>query len=203
LATADEYIQRLRLLCDRPDWRLLEPTEEFYSKLLTGEDSDLLAAARAVTDHIGIPPLGSVSYEWGLVMPASIAGRIHLGFSADSKIQIPLSYVGKPLPLGAILAHELSHQMLASQGIWCAEEQENEELTDAASIVAGLGKLVLNGTISTLTEEAEEAQLLGYLPLRTRAELYKKINVYHGVPDNVAMEYLTQFALNLLVESTA
>ena len=69
--------------------------------------------------------------------------------------------------------------------------------------MAGLGKLVLNGTISTLTEEAEESQLLGYLPLRTRAELYKKINVYHGVPDNVAMEYLTQFALNLLVESTA
>jgi hypothetical protein len=201
LSTVDDYIQELSSFCNRPNWKLFEPTDKFYSGLLSGEDSDLYEAAKTLAEHIDIPPLRSVSYEWGLVMPTSVAGRIHIHAATGSKIQIPLFYVGKPLPLGAILAHELSHQMLAIHGIWYEEETENEELTDAASIVAGLGKLVLNGTITELAETTGETQLLGYLDPNMRIDLYSTVNRLYGVPASTAMENLTNAAIDLFTRN--
>jgi hypothetical protein len=197
LATADDYIQQLAPFGYRPNWKLFEPSDSFYSKLLSGDDSDLYEAAKALADHIEIPPLRSVSYEWGLMMPASVAGRIHIHSAKESRIQIPLFYVGKPLPLGAILAHELSHQLLAIHGIWCDEETENELLTDAASIVAGLGKVVLNGTITELGEATGETQILGYLDPCMRVDLYTRVNVLHGIPASTATRHLTNAAMDL------
>jgi hypothetical protein len=199
LATVDYYIQRLATFCYRPNWTLFEPSDSFYSRLLSGEDSDLYEAAKALADHIEIPPLRSVSYEWGLTMPDSVAGRIHIHSATESRIQIPLYYVGKPLPLGAILAHELTHQLLAIHGIWCEEETENELLTDAASIVTGLGKVVLNGTITEAAEATGETQLLGYLDPCMRIDLYTRVNVLHGVPANNAMKHLTSAAMDLFL----
>lgn len=203
LSTVDGYIQELSSFCNRSNWNLFEPSEKFYSALLSGEDSDLYEAAKALAEHIDIPPLRSVSYEWGLVMPTSVAGRIHIHSATGSKIQIPLFYVGKPLPLGAILAHELTHQMLAIHGIWCEEESENEQLTDAASIVVGLGKVVLNGTITELAETTGETQLLGYLDPSLRVNLYATVNRLHGVSASAATKHLTNAAIDLFTRSPA
>jgi hypothetical protein len=197
LTTAEDYIKLLGPLCYRPNWKLFDPTEEFYSKLLSGEDSDLYHASKALADHIGIPPLRSVSYEWGLLMPSTVAGRIHIISTVGSRIQIPLFYVGKPLPLGAILAHELSHQLLAIHGIWCEDEIENEQLTDAASIIVGLGKVVLNGTVTELADATGETQLLGYIDPSLRVDLYARVNFLHSVSAGAATEYLTSAAIGL------
>ena len=67
LSTVDDYIQELSSFCNRPNWKLFEPSDKFYSGLLSGEDSDLYEAAKVLAEHIDIPPLRSVSYEWGLV----------------------------------------------------------------------------------------------------------------------------------------
>ena len=202
MATIDHYIQRLASFCYRANWGLFEPSDTFYSKLLSGETADLYEAAKALADHLGIPPLRSVSYEWGLVMPTNVAGRIHIHSVAESRIQIPLFYVGKPHPLGAILAHELSHQLLAIHGISCEEENENEQLTDAASIVAGLGKVVLNGTITELAEATGETQLLGYLDPDTKINLYARVNFIHNISAATATKCLTRAAMNLFARDT-
>jgi hypothetical protein len=57
MATTGEFIKRLKILGDRPNWSLFEPSQDFYSSLTSGEDADLVAAAKAITDHIAIPPL--------------------------------------------------------------------------------------------------------------------------------------------------
>jgi hypothetical protein len=202
MATTGEFIQRLKILGDRPNWSLFEPSQDFYSRLTSGEDADLVAAAKAITDHIAIPPLLAVTYEWGLLMPASAAGRIHIKSVDSSKIQIPLFYVGKPFALGAILAHELTHQLLALHGIWDKNEAENEQLTDAASFMAGLGKLVLNGSISEIAAETGETELLGYLDLPTRIDLYNRIADYHAIQDSVRAANLTPRAVNLFLRKS-
>lgn len=197
MTTAEDYIKLLHQLCYRANWELFDPTQDFYSRLLSGEDSDLCHAVKILADHMGIPPLRSVSYEWGLLMPNTVAGRIHVISTAESRIQIPLFYVGKPHPLGAILAHELSHQMLAIHGIWSENEIENEQLTDAASIIVGLGKVVLNGTITEVAEATGETQLLGYIDPCLRVDLYARVNELHGISANVATENLTNAAIGL------
>jgi hypothetical protein len=194
-------MQQLARLCYRPNWQLFDPIDNFYSNLLSGEDSDLYDAAKILAEHINITPLQSVSYEWGLMMPGSVAGRIHFHSATGSKIQIPLFYAGKPLPLAAILAHELSHQLLALNGIWLKDENENERLTDAASIVAGLGKVVLNGTVTELAEATGETQLLGYLEPQMKVDLYARVNSIHGVPANAAEKHLTNAAINLFMRA--
>ena len=201
MATLDDYMQRLAPLCYRPNWKLFDPIDSFYSSLLSGEDSDLYDAAKILAEHISIAPVQSVSYEWGLTMPGSVAGRIHIHSDAGSKIQIPLFCVGKPLSLAAILAHELSHQLLAHNGIWLADEDENEQLTDAASIVAGLGKVVLNGTVTELAEATGETQFLGYLKPQMRIDLYTRVNSIRGIHANVAKKHLTSAAINLFTRA--
>ncbi len=199
--TAEYYFEKLRWLCATPVWSLFEPTPTFYSLLESGEEEDLRKAAASLALHIGIPPLQQVSYEWGMTMALSSAGRIFITPERDSNIQIPLFYVGKPVPLGAILAHELSHQLLAVNRIWLANEQENEELTDAASIIAGLGKLVLNGTVTEIADNTGDVQVLGYLPVRTRVQLFCKVNSHHHLSEHEANENLTDGTLALLKEN--
>jgi hypothetical protein len=135
-------------------------------------------------------------------MPASAAGRIHIKSADSSKIQIPLFYVGKPFALGAILAHELTHQLLALHGIWDKNEAENEQLTDAASFMAGLGKLVLNGSISEIAAETGETELLGYLDLPARIDLYNRIADYHAIQDSVRAANLTPSAVDLFLRKS-
>ena len=77
------------------------------------------------------------------------------------------------------------------------DEGANEKLTDAASIVAGLGKLVLNGTMTEMADATGEMQVLGYLDIRERIELYNRINAYHGISNCKAKKHLTNDALNL------
>lgn len=86
MATVDFYIQQLASFGYRPNWKLFEPTDSFYSWLLSGEDSDLYEAAKVLADDIEIPPLRLVSYEWGLIMPTSVAGRIHIHPATESRI---------------------------------------------------------------------------------------------------------------------
>lgn len=196
--TVESYFEKLKWLSTRLGWCLFEPTPAFYSLLDSGEEEDLRKAAASLALHIGVPPLQRVSYEWGMTMPLSAAGRIFITPEKDSNIQIPLFYVGKSVPLGAILAHELSHQLLAVNRIWLADEQENEELTDAASIIAGLGKLVLNGTVTEIADDTGDVQLLGYLPVRTKVRLFCKVNSHHHLSEYAANVNLTDGTLALL-----
>lgn len=56
----------------------------------------------------------------------------------------------------AILAHELAHKYLHRRGISLPVTQDNEELTDLATIFMGFGSLSLNGCHTTQTTQRTE-----------------------------------------------
>ncbi len=131
-------------------------------------------------------------------MKPEAAGQIRMSRGRRSHIQIPFFYVGKPRALGAILAHELSHEFLAQMGIWLESLEENERLTDLASIAAGLGKLVMNGSVAEAGYATGHMEILGYLRLDEKAYAYWQTSNQHSIPTQRAKEHLTSEAINHL-----
>ena len=127
MPTADEYILQSSMLSSEVERALFDPPGGFYAQLGTGEEGDLVSAAKAIAHHVGIPALQSGSYEWGLTMPPNAAGRIHIRPASHSRIQIPLFYVGKALCLGGIL-RTTDSSATAVHGIWREDKVENESL---------------------------------------------------------------------------
>ena len=180
-------------------WALFEPTADFYSWLESGDDGDLAAAEAALGRHLGLRLLPPVAYEWGLRMKPEVAGQIRAKGSSLSRIQIPLYYAGKPHALGGILAHELTHEYLARLNLPDGQQLADlEPQTDLASIALGLGKLVLNGTVTVMAAATGEVQTIGYLSPELKAYAYRQVNRQRAVADGVARACLTDGALRLL-----
>jgi hypothetical protein len=181
-------------------WTLFNPTPQFYARLESGEDDDLVYASEQLACHLKLASHPSVTYEWGLRLDPQIAGQIQLkrGLQSRSHIQIPLFCVGKPEALGAILAHELSHEAVAQEQLVCANLEELEYLTDLTSLVLGLGKLVLNGIDIEVGIQTGEVQSLGYLKPELKAYAYEKVKQLHQVSDKTAYSNLTKLALSIL-----
>jgi len=182
----------------RSTWTVFEPTPTFYRRLESGDDDDLEMAADEIGRHLEILTLPYVAYEWGLKMKPEVAGQIKYGSGLRSQIQIPLYYVGKPDALGGILAHELTHEFLAFHNIKFTNLDETEQLTDLASIALGLGKLVLNGTVSELLPSTGEGHILGYLSPELKVYAFMQVNQQYKIPKEKLTENLNENALKLL-----
>jgi hypothetical protein len=180
-------------------WLLFEPTTAFYARLASGEEGDLARAAQEIGQYLLLPGVPTVAYEWGIRMDPQVAGQIRRQRGAISHIQIPLYYVGRPHALGAILAHELTHERLAPiEEVLCSTVQEQERVTDLASMVSGLGKLVLNGLITEIVPVAGERQVLGYLDPPVIAYVYRFLGQRYGIAESQLMRNLTDAAIALL-----
>jgi hypothetical protein len=120
-------------------------------------------------------------YEWGLKLSPQAIGDIKLPGSDLSLIRVPFTCLGKPYLIGAVLAHEMTHQWLFLNGISYDDEDMNEKLTDLTSFVIGLGKLMLNG----LSKEASGLQCLslklGYIEPELMLYAYEIVNKWNGI----------------------
>jgi hypothetical protein len=180
-------------------FRFFEPTPAFYARLETGEDSDLWLAVAEVGRYLNLPTLPPVSYEWQLrMLDRDTLGQIRSAGTSRSQIQIPLFAVGKPLMIGVVSAHELMHEFLARQGIWVSNREENEHLTDLAAIAFGLGKLMLNGTVSEPIPGIRESLGVGYLAHDLRVYAYQQVAQHYGISGAALMDNLTPGAVRLL-----
>ncbi|MGA7076625.1 MAG: hypothetical protein WBZ42_08815 [Halobacteriota archaeon] len=184
-------------------WALFEPSQEFYEKLETGEDEDLEIAGAEIGRHVELGSLPSMTYQWGITMDPNVGGQIWQkgGTLQNSHIEIPLFYVGKPFAIGAIVAHELTHHFLHNERLVLPDKVENEQFTDLASIALGLGKLVLNGTVSDHFQTAREYFILGYLSSELKAYAYRQVNEQRGISTSEAHEQLNTEAFRI-VEKT-
>ena len=120
-------------------FKLFEPTKEFYNLLASGEQNDLENATNIIANHISLPNFPKVKYDWSLSISIDAIGQIKNSGTEISEITIPFSIVGKPYIIGATLAHEISHQLLALNNVYYKNLDENEKLTDFTSIAVGLG----------------------------------------------------------------
>ena len=192
---------------------LFEPNNEFYEilervdlippydKLVEYIDQDKLpyvtfsAATESIAKHLGrdVPQIEFHPIE-GNINGRHIAGQIQIGNQSE-KIQIASHFKEKALQLGRILAHEISHDFLHSRGIMLSDTEENERLTDLASLVLGLGKLVLNGMEK---RTGVNVLRLGYLSPPDLAYAYVKVNSLFEVPLDTQLTNLTYTAHNLV-----
>lgn len=181
-----------------PKWALFEPTPSFYAGLKTGSDKQLAHAAGSICAHLGLAPAPQVSYELGLRMHPEAAGEIRSSNGSASQIRIPLSVVGKPLALGAVLAHELTHEFIRLRAPSWRVEEQYEQITDITSIALGLGKLVLNGMSGEVNISAPEVEVLGYISPESKVYAYQKVNALHSVSDAIWRRNLTEEAAGML-----
>jgi len=179
---------------------VFEPDAGFYRLLESGLDDELSAASAGVASHLKLQPAPSVAYEWGIKMRPEHAGTITLRATTPGVVVIPMAYVGRPWALGAILAHELTHQFMFFAGLRLPDPVDDEPLTDLVSIAVGLGKLVLNGAIVEKGLGTYEATMLGYMPAELKAYAYVEVCRMRSVEPSVVRESLNESALGLLAQ---
>src|SRR3954469_4524709 len=105
----DRNLGILDPICSGRSWRLFRPTKQAYGLLESGEEAELQQVTDMIGKHLGLLIIPKAEYEWGIKLPTHAAGMIRAPGTRLSSIDIPFSCVGKPLLIGAILAHELSH----------------------------------------------------------------------------------------------
>ena len=171
-----------------------EPTEEIYKQLETGNEKDLQEVINSIAKYLILNPIPTVTYDWGLKFKPEVAGQIRLS-SPTRHIQIPFFFVGKKYPLGAIIAHEMTHAFLYSKEIFLSDPNENEMLTDLATIFIGLGKLLLNGLKYRVNEYSGMEYSVGYLSPELISYGYNELNKCRLVNEKNATMHLTQDAM--------
>lgn len=178
-----------------PRWRMFEPSAEFWRRLGTEKTADLQLAAYELGQHLHLFNIPIVAYQPSLLMGLEEAGVIDRSGSRASIIQIPFAYVGLPYAVGAILAHEMTHQQLAEQQLGYLKVSENERFTDLASIANGLGKLVLNGLSEQAQAFSVEDTLFGYISSDEKVYAYRRVCEQY----NLSLEHMKSSLLKEVV----
>jgi hypothetical protein len=167
-----EMINLKHIISAIEPWSMLASTDEIYGKLSSGDKHELQNLVNLMGKHLHLSNIPVVKYDWSLKIPIQAAGQIRNPGSDDSEIHIPFSIIGKPITIGATLAHEISHQFLNSKGISYPKVVENEKLTDLASILLGFGKFVLNGLAFEASGVDGLKIELGYIKTETKLITY-------------------------------
>lgn len=179
-------------------WLPFEPTERFYKALASSEEQDLQTAAGEIAKYLGLISVPRVIYEFTLRLDPKAAGEIRYHPGGRSVIRIPVDYAGKPMAIGGIFAHEITHEFLFSRSFVCPRGEELEPLTDLAAIYLGLGKPILNGIIADAHNRAVETSVLGYLDPELKAHAYRSVGKAHGLGKEALRRGLSDAAARLL-----
>lgn len=113
----------------------------------------------------------------------NVGGEIDLSNPEKKEVYIEIDreLVGRPDSVHCILSHELAHKWLQLLSLESTETSTNEIRTDLATIILGLGKLMLNGCKTTAsrrvfspegTQVHSSTHVLGYLTLEEFAYSY-------------------------------
>lgn len=205
-----------------------EPTKQFYRLLSQGSTSALNEGMILLSSHIEAMTAPLIEDWKGPENPLTTSdhftetdtnapGMIHYDGPLRSRIQINITNKHTPLVLGAILAHELTHHFLFNKGVWYPDEEENERLTDFATVFLGLGKLSTNGVEPiqwTIERPVKQDPFMsaprsyrrttvtykvGYLSADEMALAMRSICTFRSIPAKVAKVNLTwkaRMALN-------
>ncbi len=192
-----------------------DPTPGFYGFISQGSVSALNEAMRILSDFV-LAPSFPVIGEWeGPANPLVIQdfdwsnqkdppGLIHYDGPLRSRIQIAITNKHTPYIMGAILAHELTHHVLANKNIGYPDTEENERLTDFATVFMGLGKLTLNGyepiewNITKPEKTITYKYNVGYLSSREIADIFQHICSFRSIEPQKAQSNLTLIACDHL-----
>lgn len=145
-------------------------------------DKGLEKFAAEIVAHLGLK--GKPVITWGQFKKAHVYACIVLGGRRD-KIEIFVNSQkrGRDVVLRSALAHEFTHKLLEVRGL----NAKDEALTDICSIVAGMGKYILNGVYyessAYYTSEGcfKDTIKLGYLPREIYGFIYQYVALSRGL----------------------
>jgi hypothetical protein len=141
---------------------------------------------------------------------AHVAGDIELcPQQSEVFIQIGDNLLESPPAVAATLCHEISHKWLQVHGIKSpmAADIDNEILTDITCVYLGLGKIMLNGCMTTSTrhEKTDDGtcahtttRRVGYLKIDQLAFVYRMVCAMRRIPPAAATEGLSSDAVRAL-----
>ena len=181
----------------------------------------LQRTAKQIAEFIGlkgITPIINLSD-----LQQGTGGKIDLSDSnsKDIYIEIDRELINSPDSIHCILSHELAHKWLQLLSLEASDTYKNEIRTEIATVIVGLGKLMLNGCRSTIrqrfitpdgTQTQSNTHLLGYLSLEEFAYIYsivcrlqsiRKDQMLTGLrPEaEIALSNWSAFSLNFSDES--
>lgn len=130
------------------------PNDQFYCQYYNDPLAALHFKAQVIFSLLNIEPCGCVidfcdEKEFREHLSSDTAGLFTTFKDGDGRekelIFINSKYKNDTLAVGAILAHEMMHLYLSRLNLRLQDTQENELLTDLATINTGLSILILNG----------------------------------------------------------
>ncbi len=196
-----------------------EPTPGFYGSIAQGSVQTLTDALAILARHVECPstptvqewkgpvsPLAATDHDWAA--EKGPAGSIRYAGTHAGIIEVASTNKHSHFILGATLAHELAHHYLACKGVRLSDTDENERLTDLATIYLGLGKLTLNGyepqTWSVRKRNGEVTTYtskIGYLSQEEIAHAFIRVCNLRSLPLDAALSNLSPTATRLLSDS--
>jgi hypothetical protein len=132
-------------------------------------------------------PLIPEEYDWSGSPPP---GFIRYAGTGHSRVQVAITNKHTPLVMGGILAHELTHHFLYARGVHLPDTDENEKMTDLATVYLGLGKLTLNGyeplqwVGRSKSKEIVYTYQVGYLSAEDIAQILHAVAIFRHLPEN-------------------
>lgn len=124
---------------------------------------------------------------------------------SSSMIYINAAYAGNPYVCAAVLAHNLCHfAVMKLHNLVFDDPSENEKAADLASIISGLGLVVLSGTASRGWHKyfsrlpKRRKQALGYFSVQTYAQKVSKYLVDEHISLQDIARHNTAWANRLL-----
>lgn len=166
LSSYDWHVQQLVLLESRlslPLGRsLMEPFD--WRSDVGDVFADLQLLARNIATFVG-----STDMTFAVAIAKQrrdIAGHIEmLRNRGEVFVEVDTDLLRHPASVPAVICHEVMHKVLYEAGIWLDDASENEKLTDIACVYAGLGKVMLNGCVSSDrdSEGRERGFSVGYV----------------------------------------
>ncbi|MFW5891759.1 MAG: hypothetical protein ACOCUI_06030, partial [bacterium] len=122
------------------------------------------------------------------------AGNIYSKNIFNSKIHLNSEFMDKPIILGAIIAHEITHHILLEKGLKYGNGEENEKFTDVACNFFGMGKLLLNGY-------SKSKNRIGYISYEVLADINIEICKFRNIDISVFKENLNRNAVTAVSKS--
>jgi hypothetical protein len=135
------------------------PTREYFPPPFSGSDEDMRAAARAVARYMGVQDDIDIRFSddfdhaqnlmrlipGGPVRTSGVAGTYtEADVDARPALTIDRSNASDPARLLAVIAHELGHVRLLGERRITATREDQEPLTDLATVYLGMGIFTAN-----------------------------------------------------------
>jgi hypothetical protein len=156
----------------------------FYASCIESIGS-LQLAVRRIIDHLGLS-CDTVSVTF---TELSHPGHIER-YGRDWYIEISSEYEQDPFAIGAILAHECCHILVADRGVPRFKTAVDEVHVDLAAMLSGLGALTLNGIQTT----AGRHRSFGYVCAPLLHHAFAEVAVALGIDVRRATRFLRRAA---------